>query len=592
MFSHIHWRIAASYTALITVVLVGLGVYLVGLLRAQQLSALEAQLQRQARLVADNAQYRLSTEGATGLDPLAKRLGREIGARITLIAADGTVLGDSEDDPATMDNHGARPEVLQALQTGSGQTQRHSATLEKDLLYVAVPVEQDGVVVGVARVALPVREVQEASNRVAAAVIGDLAVAAVLATALAVFLAGPVETLTHAVQRLARGDLHQEISVRGRDELSVLAGAFNELATRLRAHIRAVEDERDRLATVLGHMADGLVIIERHGRVRLINPTAARLLEVSPEQAEGRSMVLALRNHELVTVADEALVGGPSTGEPRLIELGSPGQRQVVQVRASRIPSEAGKGQQVVLLLQDVSELRRAEAVRREFVANVSHELRTPVACLKALVETLEDGALEASEAVREFLDRMQVEVDDLAQLVEELLELSRIESGRVSLHLQPVDLSPIVAAAAERLRPHAERQGLTFAVELPAGLAAARVDPTRIQQVVTNLVHNAVKFTPPGGHVTVTAEQRDGELAFHVVDDGVGIPPEALARLFERFYKVDKARGGGGTGLGLAIAKHLMQAHGGRIWAESEGEGQGSTFTFALPALPAKPHA
>jgi two-component system phosphate regulon sensor histidine kinase PhoR len=263
-----------------------------------------------------------------------------------------------------------------------------------------------------------------------------------------------------------------------------------------------------------------------------------------------------------------------------------------VQARASRIPNETATGQQVVLVLQDVTELRRAETVRREFVANVSHELRTPVACLKALVETLEDGALEAPEAAREFLDRMQVEVDDLAQLVEELLELSRIESGRVSLDLQPVDIAPMVAAAAERLRPHAERQGLTLTLDLPTGLPTALADPERIHQVITNLVHNAVKFTPPGGRVTVTAEQRDGEVTVHVVDNGVGIPSEALPRLFERFYKVDKARAGGGTGLGLAIAKHLVQVHSGRIWAESAGEGQGARFSFALPAVPSSPNA
>jgi two-component system phosphate regulon sensor histidine kinase PhoR len=592
MFSHIQWRIAASYVGLVTLVLTALGIHLVGFLRDQQLGSLDAQLQREAQLVADNAEYRLSTESPRSLDPLAKRLGSEIGARITLIASDGTVLGDSEDVPAQMGNHLDRPEVLEALRTGIGRTQRYSATLGEDLLYVAVPMEHSGDIVGVARVALPLREVQEASNRVATAVIGALAVAAILATALAVLLSGPVGALVRAVQRLARGDLHQEISVQGPAEVGVLASAFNDMAARLRTNIRAAEYERNRLEASLSHMADGLVIIERHGRVRLINPAAARLLEVEPQQSEGRSMVLVLRDPELVAIADEALAAGASAMHPRLIELGPPGQRRLLQARASRIPSEAGAGHQVVLLLQDVTELRRTETLRREFVANVSHELRTPVACLKALVETLEDGALEAPEAAREFLDRMQVEVDDLAQLVEELLELSRIESGRVALDLQPVDLAPIIAAAAERLRPRAERQGLTLAVDLPSELPTARADPVRIHQVVTNLVHNAVKFTPAGGRVTVTGEQRDSEVEVHVVDTGIGIPSEALPRLFERFYKVDKARAGGGTGLGLAIVKHLVQSHGGRIWVESAGEGQGAKFTFAVPALPDSPKA
>ena len=592
MFTRIQWRIAAGYVGLMALVLLALGLYLADFLRAQQLSALEAQLERQARLVAADAQHRLATAGAASLDPLAKQLGREIGARVTLIAADGTVLGDSDHDPATMDNHATRPEVLDALRTGSGLSRRHSATLEEDLLYVAVPMGREGAVPGVARVALPVLEVQEASNRVVAAVAGALAAAALPAVALAIVLArvtaGRVQALTRAARRLAGGELDQVIPVEGRDEVSLLARAFNDMAARLRAHIRAVEDERGRLAAILSHMADGVVIADRDGVVRLINPVAARLLRVAPGRAEGRSVMAVVRDHVLAAAVGEALAGDAAAGRPRLIELGPRGQRRALQAMASRIPSGEGTGERVLLILQDVSELRRAETVRREFVANVSHELRTPLAGLKALVETLEDGALEDPDVARDFLGRMHVEVDGLVQLVEELLELSRVESGQVALRTQPIDLAAVVAAGAERLRLQAERQGLSFAVHLPGDLSSVHADPERIQQVVVNLVHNAVKFTPPGGRVTVTAERRDGEVAVAVADSGVGIAPEALARLFERFYKADKARANGGTGLGLAIAKHLVQAHGGRIWAESAGKGQGATFTFTIPLAPA----
>jgi two-component system, OmpR family, phosphate regulon sensor histidine kinase PhoR len=335
---------------------------------------------------------------------------------------------------------------------------------------------------------------------------------------------------------------------------------------------------------VLAHMADGVLIADQDGMVRLVNPAAARLLRTSPARAAGQSLMAVVRDHEVAETFRRALATTTPATEPRLVELGSRERRHAIRVVASRIPGVAGGQGQVLLVLQDVTDLRRAEVMRREFIANVSHELRTPVAGLKALVETLEDGALEDPEAAREFLGRMHLEVDGLGQLVEELLELSRIESGRVTLTPRSVELGSVVAAAAERLRPQAERHGLELVVRVPADLPPALADPERIQQVVVNLVHNAVKFTPPGGRITVTAERRDAEVAVVVADTGEGIAPEALPRLFERFYKVDKARATGGTGLGLAIAKHLVQAHGGRIWAESAGEGRGATFTFCLP--------
>ncbi len=587
MFTRIPWRIAASYVALIAAVLIVLGVYLIIVLRAQRLSWLEAQLQRQAHVVADQARDLLAARDSTALDTLAKRLGHTMGVRITLIAADDTVLGDSDHDPTTMDNHAARPEVAAALGAGAGHSRRHSATLNQDLLYVAVPIEQDGAVLGVARVALPVQEVEAALNQVVAAVSVTLAAAVMLAIAMAITItrvtARRIALLTQAAQRLARGELEQHIPAGGNDEVGLLARSLNDMAAALRTYIRAVEAERERLAAIMRHMADGLVIADGEGLVRLINPAAARLLGTTPARARGRSLMAVVRHHELAALVHAALTGTAATA-PRLVDLDTGDGMRAVQAMASRLPEVRGSGPQVLLILQDVTELRRTESVRRDFVANVSHELRTPVAVLKALVETLQDGTLEDPAAARDFLARMQAEVDSLARLVEELLELSRIESGQLRLRLQLVDLAEAVALAADRLRPHAERQGLRLVVRPAGGLPLVRADPERIQQVVMNLLHNAIKFTPPGGQITVTIEPRDGHVAVAVADTGIGVAPEDLPRLFERFYKADRSRGSGGSGLGLAIAKHLVQVHGGRIWAESPGEGRGATFTFALP--------
>lgn len=589
MFTRLQWRIAASYVGLMALVLLALGVYLSGFLRTQQLRTLESQLEHQARLVANDAQNVLAAGVPAQLDPLAKQLGRDSGARITLIAADGTVLGDSDHDPATMDNHSSRPEVVQALRQGTGESRRYSATLEKDLLYVAVPITRDSTTLGVARVAIPASEIQASANRLVAIVAAALVVAALLAVILA-FVAARVTTrriqaLTGMVRQLADGDLDRTIPVQGKDEVSQLAGAFNEMAAELRDHVHAVEDQRERLAAVLSHMADGVIIAGRDGVVQLINPAASRLLQLPSARVEGRLVTAIVQDYELAELVGEAMTGDGAAEKPRLIEVGAHGGRRAIQAIASRIPGGEDGGQRVLLMLQDVTELRRAETMRREIGANISHELRTPVAALKALVETLEDGALDDPEAARDFLSRMHVEVDGLAQLVEELLELSRIESGQVSPRLQPADLGSVVAAAAERLRPQSERLGVHLTVDAPADLPPVRIDPERIQQVVINLVHNAVKFTPPGGHVAVNVARQGDEFLVTVADDGVGIVPEALPRLFERFYKADKARAGGGTGLGLAIAKHQIQAHGGRIWAESPGEGQGATFTVAISA-------
>jgi two-component system phosphate regulon sensor histidine kinase PhoR len=236
-----------------------------------------------------------------------------------------------------------------------------------------------------------------------------------------------------------------------------------------------------------------------------------------------------------------------------------------------------------LVILQDLTRVRRLETVRRDFISNISHELRTPLAGLKALVDTLRGGAIKDRSAAKRFLKRMDIEVDTLTQMVEELLELSRIESGQAPLHLAPTSVAELVIPPVDRLRPQAERAGLKITVLLPPELPPVVADPDRARLVLTNLVHNAVKFTPPGGVITVATQPAGDEVILSVQDTGVGIPADDLSRIFERFYKADRARSGGGTGLGLAIAKHIVQGHGGRIWAESV-EGQGSTFHFTLP--------
>jgi two-component system phosphate regulon sensor histidine kinase PhoR len=309
----------------------------------------------------------------------------------------------------------------------------------------------------------------------------------------------------------------------------------------------------------------------------MINAATARLLDTTAEQALGHSFAQVAPHHQLIELWKRCHEEGVEQVET--VEI----SHHDLFLQVVVTPFQEAGAQGYLVILQDLTRIRRLETVRRDFISNISHELRTPLAGLKALVDTLQGGAIKDPPAAKRFLKRMDSEVDALTQMVQELLELSRVESGQVPLLLEPTSAAEVVQPPVDRLRPQAERAGLELIALLPPHLPLVLADVERAQMVVTNLIHNAVKFTPPGGKVTVGVAAEGEEALFSVSDTGVGIPAEDLARIFERFYKADRARSGGGTGLGLAIAKHLIQGHGGRIWAESI-EGEGSTFYFTLP--------
>ncbi|MBI4317685.1 MAG: HAMP domain-containing protein [Chloroflexi bacterium] len=597
MFKSLQWRIAASYVALVLVCMLLLSVYLLNLVRDHYLQNLELHLAAQARLVADNAETYLSSgRQSADLDELAKRLGRQTNARITLIDKNGVVRGDSHEDPAAMENHGTRPEVTQALASGLGEARRHSKTVGYDMIYVAVPIKMSGDNVGVARISLPLTEINRSVDSVTRAVVAGASMTAILAIVLALYLARattrPVVALTRMAKSIAAGDLDQRIGVHTRDEIGELGRAFNHMGEQLKQTIGAISAERNRMAAILATLADGILIIDDQGKVTLMNAAAARILRTTESKAIGHSYVEVLRDHELVDLAQECLPrygaegqmyrGQDHThgvaGNARVVEYGIPKR----SVRAIATPVQDDRSAQVLLVLQDLTELRRLETVRREFIANVSHELRTPLASMKALVETLQESTVDDPVATRDFLSRMDVEVDGMTQLVRELLELSRIESGQASPRLRPTDVAALVKDPVERLRPQADRAGVELLLEVPCDIPPVQADAERIQQVLINLIHNGIKFTPAGGKVAISARRQDDHVTFAVADTGVGIPAEDLPRIFERFYKADRSRSSGGTGLGLAVAKHIVQAHNGSIWVESV-EGQGATFIFTL---------
>ena len=354
-----------------------------------------------------------------------------------------------------------------------------------------------------------------------------------------------------------------------------LSNAVASLQAAFSVELSRVNSQNERLATVLEQLTDGVIIVDANGLIQLANPAAQRLFETS--SALGRSVTEVLRNHQLV----EAWRRCQQTGEMQSESVELPARRQFLQVIA--IPDTHASGS--LLLVQDLTRVRRLETVRRDFISNISHELRTPLASLKALTETLQNGALSDPEAGPRFLGRINAEVDALTQMAQELLDLSRIESGQVELMLTPLEPRKLLNSAADRMKLQAERAGLNLYVNCADDLQTIRADKARLEQVLVNLIHNAVKFTKPGGEISLEAEPVSSGVRFAVRDTGVGIPSENLSRIFERFYRVDRSRTGSGTGLGLSISRHIDEAHGGRIWANSR-EGEGSAFYFEIPAV------
>ncbi len=634
-------RIALSY-ALLMVAMTGALAYLLGgESESREEEALRVRLADQARAVAYSSGPLLSAGAPiSATNSLAHKLSALFGTRVTIIRPDGTVMGDSEQDPALMENHSTRPEVMQALSNPGrpASSSRLSATVHRRLLYVGITISDPADpsrVLGVARVAYPMTSVEQAryslwQNLLLAAVLTSLP-ALLLSVLLARSIAGPLSTLRDTAYRFGRGDLAARAPIYAGGEVGELAREFDAMADRLSQIIRQRTSERNQMTAVFNYMHDGIIITDSTGHVEGINPAGAQMLGVLPDRAVGRSMIELIHSHKLHE-ALQAVLKAPEGG-PRRTEVEFDGH--ILSVTATAVPDSAGSAGSInasssisvghdlaydpvmarplvgsprptgLVVLQDVTELRRLERVRRDFVANISHELRTPLASIKLLVETLSGAVHEDPQAADDFLRRIDVELDRLTQMVRELLELSRIESGQIKLKREAVSVPDLLERAVSRLRPQAERSGLNLTVctRSDGDLPSVYADAERIEQVLVNLLHNAIKFTPAGGQITVRAEPHEEGVCISVQDTGIGIPPEDLPRIFERFYKVDKARVApgapadgrlghltdhrheGGTGLGLAIARHVVQAHGGRIWASSQ-PGQGSTFYFTLPTL------
>jgi two-component system phosphate regulon sensor histidine kinase PhoR len=599
-------RLTASYLFVVAVTLLFTGVFLTPRLRNVFLSQIEQSLAAQATLIAQDLAPRLA--GATlqnNLETQALQYGRQMGYRVTIIRADGLVIGDSERSPAELlrvDNHLQRPEVQAALQSGVGQSIRHSATLDEDMLYVAVPVHQLQVpsfkgptsklgtrnlelTLGVLRVALPLVEVHRRLMEFQKDLLKAGAAALVVALGVALIsvrrISQPLRELVALTGRIGSGQRTEVPSLDSRDEFGRLARAFGEMADRIEEKVGELSRERTQLTAILSALIEGVIALDDQGRILFFNPAAERLFGIASSEVKGRTFLEGLRQSPLNDVLSQALQQKhPITQE---INIHTPVDR-TLSVHA--LPVNYGEDHTGVLAaLHDITELRKLENVRREFVANVSHELKTPLTSIKGYVETLLAGAIDDPKHNRAFLETIHEHSNHLGQLIDDVLNLSTIEAQRVTYRFEPVAVNEVAERIVKALEPMAKMKKVSISAEWPQALPRVRADREKLAQIMMNLLDNAIKFNKAGGKVRISAEPKGKELQIRIEDTGRGISPEDLPRVFERFYRGNKDRSHEipGTGLGLAIVKHLTEAHQGTVTAQSV-PGQGSTFQVTLP--------
>lgn len=590
---------------LIMIVLIGLSVTASGLMMGQifkdsHLAELEDNMVREMKLILAKTEWRTGpeqelfayfTNEATALKEIT-------GARVTFIRGDGMVLGDSDHEPQTMDNHADRIEVREAYEKGVGRTIRYSDTLKQNLLYVAIPAGE-GEDAGIVRLAMSLKTVEKSIFRMWAVLIAGLAVlfvaAALISYRVALGMTRPLEQITKVAQRIKNMDYRARVKVGKRSEIGELGHAINTMAESLQVQMERIRRNESQLESVLANMINGIVMIDANGRIVLMNRRAEEVLGVKAGELTGKHFSEMRQQYELARMIQDAMDNKEHLREE--ITFYFPEER-LLELNLVPFRQDGDEFGGVLLVVQDVTAIRRLERMRSEFVANVSHELKTPIAAVKGFAETLLGGAVDDPETARAFLQIIFDESDRLNRLIGDILELSKIESRRVPLQFSPVELSSFLERTVEVVKTEAARKSIALELKCEQDLYV-EADEDRLRQIMMNLLANGINYTPEGGKVTVIAEAiaANGEPApegadyervrIRITDTGIGIPKKDLPRIFERFYRVDKARSrsSGGTGLGLSIVKHLVELHKGTISVDSV-VGKGTTFTLELPVL------
>jgi len=531
-------------------------------------------------------------EDSAYVDSVCKAIGEISQSRLTVILSDGVVIGDSHENPAAMDNHATRPEVIQALTGKVGTIRRHSVTVGKPLLYVAIPVKNsDGKVIAVVRSAIPTTAIDKTLREMYIQLGFGCILLALIVGAASLYVARrisrPIELIKRGAERFSSGELNLRLPVPDSEEIGGLAEVLNTMSSQLNERMGVMTQQRNEQDAILSSMVEGVLAIDSDDRLINLNRTAGQLIGVDPANALGRSIQEIIRNSQLLNLVSRARGGTLPVEDEIAISDGFRPER-ILQAHGTILRNAQGRGIGVLIVLNDVTRIRKLENVRREFVANVSHELRTPLTSIKGYVETMIDGELENHAEQQRFLDIILRQVDRLNAIIEDLLSLSRIEqlTEKSGIQLESNKILEIISQAVDQTTESADTKNISVKVSCDPTLKG-KVNPSLLEQAIVNLMDNAIKFCNEGSTVNIDSVQNDNTILITVSDNGPGISAEHLPRIFERFYRVDKGRGreSGGTGLGLAIVKHIALAHGGTVEVESQ-IGVGSSFIIKLPKV------
>jgi two-component system phosphate regulon sensor histidine kinase PhoR len=577
------WKLELTYVAVLLLVLLAVDFYAGRALRQQALDETSRRLDSLLTLALTNPPV-----SDASLHPAWAETAAQSAVRVTMIALDGIVLADSAENPQNMENHAGRPEIREALEKGAGRAVRYSSTVRHDMVYVARRSRFADGTEFILRFAAPLAEIEAAQTRVRVRLWVVSGIVLLLGATLSLLfsraLSRRVDELRAQASRIAAGDFRHLPVEHAGDELSALTRSLNATAAQLETAMQSLRQERDRAQAILRSTVEGIAVVDSEERLVFANRAFGAMLRVPPE-AESRPLVEVVRQPDLLLLIRQSLREQRVVeGEIEIAEPENPTGAANFSVTASPVPSEGGSG--TVLVLHEITELRRLERVRQDFVANVSHEFRTPLTAIQGFAETLLGGALEDKANSRRFLEIIRDHAVRLNRLTEDLLRLSQIEARKLELELRSVDVRRLFGSCVETAHVEAAQKKLTIGIECPANLPHVRADANLLREAVQNLLDNAVRYTPKGGKVTLEGSTRDGVVILAVRDTGIGIPKGEQQRIFERFYRVDPARSRelGGTGLGLSITKHIVEAQGGHIEVESE-VGRGSTFRVFLPA-------
>ncbi|MGD9180655.1 MAG: ATP-binding protein [Desulfobacterales bacterium] len=581
------WQLFPSYLVITLISLLAATWYASGAMRQFFLDQTATDLKARAALLEKQIKGLLSPMRAEIVDAICKEAGRLSETRITVILPDGTVIGDSRERPHLMDNHANRTEIITALAGQTGKSLRYSNTLMQRMLYVATPLVDNQHVLAVLRTSLPATGVEAEIKSIQLKIALGGCIIALLAAGISWIISRrisrPIEQMKKSAEQFAGGDLNHRLPTPVTEEMAGLADAMNQMAAQLDNRIETISRQRNQLETVLASMLEGVIAIDTEERIVSINRAAAQLFDKEPANCQNKSIQEIIRSPALQQFIRKALRNkNPSEEDITVFQ----NEERVIDVKSSALLDANQHQIGTLVVFHDVTQMRRLEDMRRDFVANVSHEIKTPLTAIKGFVETLQQGNVEKAKEKERFLGIIQKHVDRLNAIIEDLLALSRIEQEdqRKEINFQQAKIEAVFQAAIQLCRPKAEEKKIRIDLDCEK-YAAATFDPTLIEQAVVNLLDNALKYSEPQSTVLLKSDLQDSEMIISVQDHGIGIAQKHLPRLFERFYRVDKSRSRkeGGTGLGLAIVKHIAQAHGGHVEVESK-IGAGSRFSIHLP--------